>query len=276
MKREFLVCSKDRAGRILKDPLKQGVTHVISLGSDRPLGLERVSEQNKLVLTFEDRIGPDDGPKDEDIQELVSFIQKNLVDKDFVCLVHCYAGISRSVAAWYIAQCMVDPAERKDLVLQKMYDSYHKACPNIKMVQIADRLLGLNGELLGPVEKHRHAPNFPYQGSWSAWLEGKEHDIEFFYPHAGNDAEILVQQAIEKYRCLPADQRKKTPLKLWLLGDNGEGLKISKEEAKYKAYSKECWKCEHMYFKNKQPMCEIVEGIVSGIGGCRYFSEKPR
>ena len=95
-------------------------------------------------------------PSREDVQRIYDFAKTNFDDASRV-LVHCYAGISRSSAASIISLCAHMPfrnAVDKIANLETMtYTGYIESghiwfAPNALMIQYADEMLGLNGEMM--------------------------------------------------------------------------------------------------------------------------------
>jgi predicted protein tyrosine phosphatase len=66
--------------------------------------------------------------------------------------VHCYAGISRSTAAAFVAACALSPARTELQIAQELRQRSHTASPNRRIVSIADDLLGRNGRMVDAVE----------------------------------------------------------------------------------------------------------------------------
>jgi predicted protein tyrosine phosphatase len=62
-------------------------------------------------------------------------------------VVHCFAGISRSTAAAYVAVCALDPAQDEEELALTLRQRSPSATPNRLIVEIADRLLGRNGRM---------------------------------------------------------------------------------------------------------------------------------
>ena len=65
-------------------------------------------------------------------------------------VIHCYAGISRSTAAAYIAACALRPP-RRGRVAAALRAASPSATPNPLFVAIADRLLGRDGRMVAAI-----------------------------------------------------------------------------------------------------------------------------
>lgn len=101
-----------------------------------------------LRLNFNDITEKRDGfmaPEPQHVHALLDFGRSWAGEKPL--LIHCYAGISRSTAAAYILACALKPelsAHDMALVLRKLSPS---ATPNIRLVTLADEILGRNGAM---------------------------------------------------------------------------------------------------------------------------------
>ena len=62
-------------------------------------------------------------------------------------LVHCWAGISRSTAAAFIAACLHNPAADEAEIAETIASSSPTAFPNTLIVSIADDILGRGGRM---------------------------------------------------------------------------------------------------------------------------------
>jgi predicted protein tyrosine phosphatase len=68
-------------------------------------------------------------------------------DRSDPLVVHCYAGISRSTAAAYVAVCALAPHRDEEEVARLIRRRSPSATPNRRIVEIADRILGRNGRM---------------------------------------------------------------------------------------------------------------------------------
>ena len=146
------VCSLARLHQTVTDT---GAEHVITLLRDvhlvtRP---EAIVEANHLILGMDDIAEPMDGyvhPGDEHVAELLRFVRGWPRAKPMV--VHCYAGISRSTASAFVTACALNPGRNERAIAQELRRLSPTACPNIRIVTIADRLLGRQGRLVDAVK----------------------------------------------------------------------------------------------------------------------------
>jgi hypothetical protein len=103
-------------------------------------------------------------------------------------------------------------------------------------------------------------------------------DKEFEYPRAGSErAQPEVQEAVDRFRNLPRDERAKLPLLYWLLGAGTPAYKIAKEDCDYKKITDNpehtCGNCEFYYYKPSKDIyiCSHVEGEVEPEAWCNRW-----
>jgi predicted protein tyrosine phosphatase len=93
------------------------------------------------------------------VAELLDFVED--WDRRDPMLIHCYAGISRSTAAAFIAICALNPGTPEALIAKGLRQSSDTASPNRLFVAIADKVLGREGrmiEAVRPMGPSRLAP----------------------------------------------------------------------------------------------------------------------
>jgi predicted protein tyrosine phosphatase len=129
---------------------RSGATKAISIlspGSDFPV-FETLSEQNHLQLSFNDVAAALPGmttPGAHDMQKLLSFLKT--WDKQAPLLIHCWAGVSRSTAAAYIATCLLQPKCDETELARRLREASPSATPNPMLVALADEALGREGRM---------------------------------------------------------------------------------------------------------------------------------
>ena len=146
------VCSLAR----LHDTVEEtGARHVVTLLGDeanvtRPAC---VPAENHLWLRMHDIAGPMDGyitPEAEHIERLVGFVRG--WDRATPMVVHCFAGISRSTAAAFVAVCALNPQRREHDIAWALRRASSTALPNLRIVQFADRMLARDGRMVAAIE----------------------------------------------------------------------------------------------------------------------------
>ncbi len=146
------VCSLARLHETVEDT---GARHVVSLIGDEAR-LERPSRiplENHLWLRLHDISTPLEGyimPGEEHVSELLNFVRN--WDRRSPLVVHCYMGISRSTASAFASVCALNPNRDEDNIAQALRRASPTATPNIRIVSLADRLLGRDGRMVAAIE----------------------------------------------------------------------------------------------------------------------------
>src|SRR5437868_3167171 len=146
------VCSLARLHDTVTDT---GARHIVTLIKDvslvrRP---ESILETNHLLLDMDDISSPLDGyvlPGEEHVAQLVDFVTE--WDRTAPLVVHCYAGISRSTAGAFITACALNPQRDERQIARALRLASPTAYPNIRIVQLADRMLKRNGRMVNAIE----------------------------------------------------------------------------------------------------------------------------
>jgi predicted protein tyrosine phosphatase len=145
------VCSLAR----LHDTVDEtGARHVVTLMKDVALVRRpaKIAHANHLVLRMDDISEPIDGytqPADDHVIELLRFVRS--WNRAAPLVIHCYAGISRSTAGAYVAVCALNPHRNEGALAKQLRRLSPSASPNIRIVAIADRVLGRNGRMVEAV-----------------------------------------------------------------------------------------------------------------------------
>jgi len=146
------VCSLAR----LHDTVEEtGARHVITLIKEtslvqRPDG---IAPENHLIIDVDDITCAMDGynaPCEQHVARLLDFA-KNW-DRAAPMVVHCYAGISRSTAGAFVTICALNPQRDEMKIAQALRDASPTATPNLRIVRIADQMLGRGGRMVTAVE----------------------------------------------------------------------------------------------------------------------------
>lgn len=146
------VCSLARLHETVEDT---GARHVVSLIGDEAR-LERpssIAPENHLWLRLHDISAPLDGyimPGEAHVSDLLNFVRS--WDRRAPLVVHCYMGISRSTASAFASVCALNPSRGEDSIAQALRRASPTATPNIRIVSLADRLLGRNGRMVAAIE----------------------------------------------------------------------------------------------------------------------------
>jgi predicted protein tyrosine phosphatase len=128
-----------------------GARHLVSLlGSEdnltRPLD---IPAHNHLWLQLHDISEPRDGhvhPASAHVEQLIAFVER--WERASPLVIHCYAGVSRSTAAAFVAVCTLNPRRSEAAVAEALRRASPTATPNIRIVALADDILGRNGRMV--------------------------------------------------------------------------------------------------------------------------------
>jgi predicted protein tyrosine phosphatase len=145
------VCSLAR----LHETVEQtGARHVVTLlgDEDRIVRPDGILAANHLWLRMHDIPEPADGfvaPAAEHVVELIDFIRR--WDRGAPVVIHCWAGISRSTAAAFVSACALAPQRDEATIAQAIRLASATACPNTRIVALADDVLGRQGRMVSAV-----------------------------------------------------------------------------------------------------------------------------
>ena len=123
-----------------------------------------------LKLTMHDIAMPVDGmkpPGASQVEELISFIGD--WDRQKPMLVHCWAGISRSTASAFIAQCILNPEKPEAMLAGELRRLSPSATPNPLIITHADALLGRSGRMTAAVKDIGRGAN-AFEGNVFEWV----------------------------------------------------------------------------------------------------------
>ncbi|KPL52055.1 hypothetical protein ABB55_07285 [Prosthecomicrobium hirschii] len=146
------VCSLNRLARTVEAIGASHVATLINAGTpvQRPA---RIAAENHLFLGFNDITEPTEGllpPGEEHVRDLLRFVGD--WDRARPMVIHCWAGISRSTAGAFIAMCSLHPEADEADIARDIRTRSPSATPNIRLVRLADDLLGRQGRMVSAVE----------------------------------------------------------------------------------------------------------------------------
>ncbi|WP_445501605.1 tyrosine phosphatase family protein [Microvirga sp. G4-2] len=126
-------------------------SHVVSLMGvgatvERP---HSIAPGRHLFIGVSDIVEPLEGhvlAGPEHMEKLIAFIRT--WDRTSPLLFHCWAGISRSTAAAYIAACALAPERDENELALTLREAAPSATPNARFVALADDLLGRKGRMV--------------------------------------------------------------------------------------------------------------------------------
>lgn len=132
-----------------------GASHVLTLmnGStpvERPAS---VAAERHLTVGFNDIVVPTEGciaPGEAHVRALLNFV-RSWRGTGAPLVIHCFAGISRSTAAAFIAACALKPERDEAEIAQALRAASPSATPNKLLVEIADSILGRDGRMVAAI-----------------------------------------------------------------------------------------------------------------------------
>jgi predicted protein tyrosine phosphatase len=131
-----------------------GARHAIGIlgpEAEHPV-FEELPETDHLRLSFHDVAAAVPGlsaPRSEDMVRLLTFLRG--WNGASPMLIHCWAGISRSTAAGYIATCLLRPQDDEWLLARELRAAAPSATPNPLLVALADEALGREGRMIAAI-----------------------------------------------------------------------------------------------------------------------------
>jgi predicted protein tyrosine phosphatase len=134
--------------------IEHGVSHVLGcLGPENPHPELGFDQARHLRLTFHDILDDMEGfqaPTRAHVEKIVDFV--DAWQQQGMLLIHCFAGISRSTASAFTAMCMINPEEDELILARELRGHSRVASPNLRMVKLADDILGRRGRMVAAVE----------------------------------------------------------------------------------------------------------------------------
>ena len=141
---------------LLHDTVREtGAHHVVTLIKDISLVHRPASilAENHLLIDMDDIIEHIEGyvaPSEDHVGELLRFVRK--WPRQAPLVVHCYAGISRSTAGAFVTACALNPQRDELAIARALRAASHTATPNIRIVTLADRMLGRGGRMVAAIQ----------------------------------------------------------------------------------------------------------------------------
>ena len=113
---------------------------------------EAIAPERHLYLAVSDIVAPAPGqvlPGTTHIDELLDFV--HAWDRAEPMVIHCWAGVSRSTAAAFIAACALAPERDELAIARSLRAASPTATPNGRLVTLADAALGRGGRMTGAI-----------------------------------------------------------------------------------------------------------------------------
>lgn len=157
---DVTICGLDELGL----HRRAGVTHVLSIldpGWPEPGEFDLWQRHDRLLLRFYDVIdqGPTDWmtpPGSDHVAAILKFGRGFPIDRPVRLLVHCHAGVSRSSASAILLLAQREPARDPGDIVDEIVRRRPQAWPNLRIIEIGDRLLGRGGALVEAARRRYH------------------------------------------------------------------------------------------------------------------------
>lgn len=117
---------------------------------ERPVAIEQA---NHLFLSMNDIVDEQPGmmaPGNDHVETLLEFVRG--WDRSRPLVINCFAGISRSTAAAYIAAAALAPSRDEAELARTLRRLSPSATPNPRLVRHADAILGRQGRMVAAIE----------------------------------------------------------------------------------------------------------------------------
>ncbi len=111
-----------------------------------------IAPERHLYLAVSDIVAPAPGqvlPETGHLESFLGFVRA--WDRAEPMVIHCYAGVSRSTAAAYIAACALSPQRDEFAIARSLRAASPTATPNGRLVALADMALGRSGRMTGAI-----------------------------------------------------------------------------------------------------------------------------
>jgi predicted protein tyrosine phosphatase len=141
------VCPLALIGETVAKTGARSLVTLLSPGTavERPIGIR---PERHLYLAVSDIVEPMPGQVLADtthLEDLLGFV--HAWDRAEPMVVHCFAGVSRSTAAAYIAACALNPGGDEFAIATALRAASPTASPNSRLVAIADDALDRRGRM---------------------------------------------------------------------------------------------------------------------------------
>ena len=148
---QIYVCPLSRIPATVRSTGARSMVTLISKGTPVPRP-DEVEESRHLYVPISDITEAMEGqilPAAIHVEQVLEFVRG--WDQSLPLVIHCYAGISRSTAAAFIAACALDETRSERDIARELRRRSPTATPNRLLVEVADGLLGRKGRMIDAV-----------------------------------------------------------------------------------------------------------------------------
>ncbi|HWE06328.1 MAG TPA: hypothetical protein VG274_06440 [Rhizomicrobium sp.] len=146
------VCSLQRLDETVR---RTGARSIVTL-IDHGFAVSRPTEiaaSDHLCVGISDIVEPVDGyvlPSETHVEQFLGFVRR--WDRRDPMVIHCYAGVSRSTAAAFIAACALAPEYPEQVFATRIRCASPTATPNARLVALADVTLDRKGRMIAAID----------------------------------------------------------------------------------------------------------------------------
>jgi predicted protein tyrosine phosphatase len=145
------VCSLSKVPETVRATGAQSLVSLINHGTivQRP---REISPSRHLYVAVSDITEAMDGhilPEETHVHQILGFLHG--WDRGHPLLIHCWAGVSRSTAAAYIAACALSPDRSEGEIARAIRRNSPTATPNARLVALADAVLDRGGRMVAAI-----------------------------------------------------------------------------------------------------------------------------
>ena len=146
------VCSLALVGETVAETGARSLVTLLSPGTPiaRP---DRIAPERHLYIAVSDIVEPMPGqalPDHTHLGDLLAFVRT--WDRAEPMVIHCFAGVSRSTAAAFIAACALKPERDEFAIARALRVASPTATPNVRLVALADAALSRKGRMSAAIE----------------------------------------------------------------------------------------------------------------------------
>lgn len=141
------VCPLSQIPATVRASGARSMVTLINAGTRVPRPRE-IAEERHLRVVMSDIVVAENGhvlPAETHVAEVLAFVRG--WDRAAPLVIHCYAGVSRSTAAAFIAACALHENRCEFEIARELRARSSTATPNALLVEIADRILKRDGRM---------------------------------------------------------------------------------------------------------------------------------
>ncbi|MBM3562101.1 MAG: protein tyrosine phosphatase [Alphaproteobacteria bacterium] len=141
------VCSLTKVVETVRESGARSLVTILTAGASLVRPCE-IAPERHLRIAVSDIDALREGhilPGEEHIDRLLAFLEE--WDRSAPLVIHCYAGVSRSPAAAFVAACALAPHRSEMEIARELRRASPTATPNRRLVAIADERLGRDGRM---------------------------------------------------------------------------------------------------------------------------------